>query len=97
MCVCVCGCAFGSQSRPIYLGGIVSETAPFLDAIIIHAGQGLRCEAPPYIKVSPIDQYRSAPLGGTSAGPSQHALNMGEESELGRNFLTLQEAINRGG
>lgn len=52
---CVCVCVFRSQSCPIYLGGIISETAPFLDATIIHAGQGLRCEAPPYIKVSPIN------------------------------------------
>lgn len=47
--------AVRSQSHPIYLGGIVSETAPFLDAIISQAGQGLRCGAPPYIKVLPID------------------------------------------
>lgn len=55
MCVCMNVCVFRSQSRPINLERIVLETAPILGAIIIQAGQGLRCEAPPYIKVSPID------------------------------------------
>lgn len=55
LCVYMSVRVFRSQSRPINLGRIVLETAPILAVIIFQAGQGLRCEAPPYIKVSPID------------------------------------------
>lgn len=48
LCVCVC---LRSQFHPIYFGGIVLETAPFLDAIITQAAQGLSREMLPYIKV----------------------------------------------
>lgn len=54
VCLRVCAC-HRTRSHPIYFGGIVLETAPFLDAIIIQAGQGLRCEVLPYIKVLLID------------------------------------------
>lgn len=52
LCVCMCVCVrLRSQFHPIYFGGIVLETAPFLDAIITQAAQGLSREMLPYIKV----------------------------------------------
>lgn len=46
------------------LGRIGTETAPFLDAIITQAAQGLRREMLPYIKVLLINIDRSAQLQG---------------------------------
>lgn len=57
MCLFVCGWVgvrtFRSQFHPILsiLGGTVSERAPFRDAIIAQAAQGLRRQMLPYIKV----------------------------------------------
>lgn len=66
--VCVCAHAFRSQFHPIQsiLGGIVSETAPFLDAIITQAAQGLRRDMLPYIEVLLINIDWSEQLEGVS-------------------------------
>lgn len=69
MCVgaCMCVCVLSTLDlNPVLSilvcevrwggGGIVLETAPFLDAIITQAAQGLRREMLPYIKVL-ADQY----------------------------------------
>lgn len=72
VCLCVCGWVgvrtFRSQFHPILsiLGGTVSERAPFRDAIIAQAAQGLRRQMLPYIKVLLINIDWSVQLEGIS-------------------------------